>query len=183
MLKTGYIIIVCAFLVLSCKEKNNTALLFEKELDTGWQFNREGSSEMHPATVPGCVHTDLLSIGLIEDPFTGENEKKLQWIEKEIWEYSCRFMLDPSTLNSYKHYELVFDGLDTYAKVYLNNRQILTADNMFRVWTVDCSDLLKETNDIRIEFLPADSINSLKESEYPCKLPDKRAFTRKAPYQ
>ncbi|MGJ6963976.1 glycosyl hydrolase 2 galactose-binding domain-containing protein, partial [Streptosporangium sp. G11] len=29
------------------------------------------------AAVPGCVHTDLLAAGLIEDPFLDDNENRL----------------------------------------------------------------------------------------------------------
>ena len=32
--------------------------------------------------------------------------------------------------------ELVFEGLDTYADVYLNDECILKADNMFRRWSI-----------------------------------------------
>ncbi|WP_423828569.1 glycosyl hydrolase 2 galactose-binding domain-containing protein, partial [Staphylococcus aureus] len=38
-------------------------------LHQGWQFRRAGEGAWHRATVPGCVHTDLLANGLIEDPF------------------------------------------------------------------------------------------------------------------
>ena len=47
-----------------------------------------------PATVPGCVHTDLLAAGKIGDPFYRLNEKDQQWIENESWEYRTTF---PST--------------------------------------------------------------------------------------
>src|SRR3546814_10191085 len=33
-----------------------------------------------PATVPGVVHTDLLTAGLITDPFVDDAESTLQWI-------------------------------------------------------------------------------------------------------
>ena len=38
---------------------------------------------------------------------------------------------------------LEFKGLDTHADVYLNDWQILTADNMFRGWTADVKNVLK----------------------------------------
>ena len=57
------------------------------ELDSGWQFREAGSdSDWMPASVPGCVHTDLLSAGVIPDPFFGENEKDLQWIEEKEYD-------------------------------------------------------------------------------------------------
>src|SRR6058998_413501 len=36
---------------------------------TGWQFREVGKDKWYPATVPGCVHTDLLNNRLIDDPF------------------------------------------------------------------------------------------------------------------
>ena len=40
-----------------------------------------------PATVPGCVHTDLLAHGLIPDPYLDDNENRLQWIGRTDWVY------------------------------------------------------------------------------------------------
>lgn len=49
--------------------------------------------------------------------------------------------------------ELHFHGLDTYANVYLNDQLIVEADNMFRIWSVDVSDKLKDgKNELKIVF-------------------------------
>src|SRR5207244_12280997 len=58
---------------------------------TGWQFREAGKDTWYPASVPGCVHTDLLNNKLIDDPFYRDNEKKLQWIGKTDWEYRTTF--------------------------------------------------------------------------------------------
>src|ERR671935_616226 len=60
-------------------------------LHTGWKFREAGKGEWRAATVPGCVHTDLLANRLIEDPFYRDNEPKLQWIGKTDWEYQTTF--------------------------------------------------------------------------------------------
>ena len=39
------------------------------------------------ATVPGCVHTDLLAAGLIEDPWVGLAESAQHWIGACDWTY------------------------------------------------------------------------------------------------
>ena len=57
------------------------------ELNRDWKFRQADKNEWHPATVPGCVHTDLLANKLIEDPFFRDNEKRQQWIGKTDWEY------------------------------------------------------------------------------------------------
>ncbi len=50
-------------------------------VDTGWRFREAGKDKWYPASVPGCVHTDLLDNKLIDDPFYRDNEQKLQWIQ------------------------------------------------------------------------------------------------------
>ena len=106
-------------------------------LDHGWQFRQvaaagqQSESGWMPATVPGDVHLDLLANKKIPDPFYRDNESKLQWIEKESWEYRVSFDVTPALL-ARSNVDLVFDGLDAAAQVYVNGVQLLTADNMFR---------------------------------------------------
>ena len=45
-----------------------------------------------PATVPGCVHTDLLQNGIIENFFEQDHARALQWIETEGWMYTAIFI-------------------------------------------------------------------------------------------
>ncbi|HLE64261.1 MAG TPA: glycoside hydrolase family 2 protein, partial [Pyrinomonadaceae bacterium] len=139
---------------------------------------------------PGCVHIDLLNNKLIDDPFYRDNEQKLQWIGKTDWEYQTTFNVAPGILER-DHIDLVFEGLDTYADVFLNNEVLLNADNMFRTWRTDCKRLLRAgANTLRIHFhspinkvlpliaklnyqLPAGNDQGEKTSPH----------TRKAPYQ
>jgi beta-mannosidase len=159
------------------------------QINAGWQFREAGKTDWHNATVPGCVHTDLLANKLIDDPFYRDNEKKLQWIDKKDWEYRTTFKVTQQTL-ARANVELVFEGLDTYAQVYLNERLVLSADNMFRTWRVDAKQALQAgDNTLRIVFrspineimpvmaklnyqLPASNDQGEKTSP----------FTRKAPY-
>ena len=159
-------------------------------LKANWKFREVGKESWYPATVPGCVHTDLLVNRLIDDPFYRDNEQKQQWIGKTDWEYQTHFAVTRDVLDR-EHLELVFQGLDTYAEVYVNGTLILNADNMFRLWRVDCKRLLKiEDNTLRVRFrspineilplmakmkyqLPAANDQGEKTSPY----------TRKAPYQ
>lgn len=112
-----------------------------------WTFKACEDQEWLPAHVPGCVHTDLLKLGKIPDPFYGTNEKEVQWVDKKDWEYRTEFDVNEALL-SQQHLELVFDGLDTYADVYVNEQHVLSADNMFRVWTVDVKSVVKANGNI-----------------------------------
>ncbi|WP_426688694.1 beta-mannosidase [Rhodanobacter ginsengiterrae] len=120
-------------------------------LTTGWRFRlAPGSSAVraHPqalawrsAHVPGSVQTDLLAAGAIGEPFDRDNEAQLQWIGLADWQYQLPLTVDAATLQ-HDHVELVFDGLDTFADVSLNGRELLAADNMFRRWRLPVKDLL-----------------------------------------
>src|SRR6267154_90588 len=103
---------------------------------TGGQFREAGKDKWSPASVPGCVHTDLLNNKLIDDPFYRDNEKKLQWIGKTDWEYQTTFNVTAEMLGR-TNLELVFEGLDTYANVFLNDEPLIGTDNMFRTWRLD----------------------------------------------
>jgi beta-mannosidase len=121
-------------------------------LDAGWEFHQVKDADWHPAQVPGCVHTDLLRNKLIPDPFYRDNEAKLQWIENADWEYRSTITATPALLR-HRNLQLVFEGLDAYAEVWLNDTQVLTADNMFREWRVDVKPYLKAgANTLRVVF-------------------------------
>jgi beta-mannosidase len=127
-------------------------------LDHGWQFRQitAGAEQKEngwlPATVPGDVHLDLLANKKISDPFYRDNESKLQWIEQESWEYRLSFEVAPALL-ARANVDLVFDGLDAAAQVYVNDTQVLSADNSFRIWRVPVKGRLRAgKNLLRVVF-------------------------------
>src|SRR6478752_3436280 len=69
------------------------------------------------ASVPGCVHTDLLAAGLIPDPYLDDNENRLTWIGRADWAYATTFTWDGTGAD---RADLVCAGLDTVATVELN---------------------------------------------------------------
>ncbi|HWK31282.1 MAG TPA: hypothetical protein VNR20_04265, partial [Terriglobales bacterium] len=130
----------------------------EKLLHSNWRFRAISPDaapqfkEWHTATVPGVVQTDLLANKLIPDPFYQTNEAGLQWIGLTDWEYESHFDVDAASAGR-QHQELVFDGLDTFAEVYLNDTKVLDADNMFRTWRVDVKKQVRPgDNVLRIVF-------------------------------
>jgi len=172
-------VLFSGYLISGAQDKRLTI----SEIDKGWQFRQEGNDQWYPATVPGCVHTDLLANKLIEDPFYRTNEKSLQWIEKENWEYQTVFDV-PSDILKKKNIELYFKGLDTYAEVTLNGKIIVIADNMFREWRADCKNILqKKQNLLYIKFKSPVIMDSLKQLKNGYPMPGgPSAFSRKAPY-
>ena len=141
-----------------CAVTNENAFSVDKnqmvkvEIRDHWMFQQENHGTRYPAEVPGCIHTDLMRNKLIPDPFVGTNEESLQWIGEKNWIYATTFDIQVEILNK-ETIELVFNGLDTYAEVTLNDSLILKADNMFRIWRIDCRRLLREqANHIIVRF-------------------------------
>jgi beta-mannosidase len=146
-----------------------------------WLFKKGGDAEWFSAKVPGTVHTDLLHNNLIHDPFVGANEKQLQWIENEKWIYKTDFIISKEELQN-STIELIFDCLDTYAKVYVNGEKVLSADNMFRTWEINVKNRLKiGTNTLEIHFESASKIGKEEAQKLTYTLPEnERVFVRKA---
>lgn len=148
-----------------------------------WKFVKEGDTNWLPASIPGTIHTDLFQNKIIPDPFFGANEKKLQWIEEENWIYQTGFSISEAEL-SRQNIVMQFDGLDTYATVFLNGTKILDADNMFRIWKVDVKKTLKiGKNELKIVFASAVKRAKDEAKKLPYILPgDEKVFARKAQY-
>ena len=126
--------------------------MYHQNLSGQWKFHQLGEKEWLPATVPGGVHTDLLALGKIPDPFVADNEKKVQWIGETDWEYRYEFKVAPEVLKDAKQF-LVCDGLDTLAEVSLNGKLLGKTDNMYRQWNWDVTGALKkDVNELVIIF-------------------------------
>lgn len=122
------------------------------DLSGVWEFRQCGSGLWQEASVPGCVHTDLMALGLIDDPYYGRSEKELQWIGEKDWEYRKTFVVSGEELAS-DNICLVLESVDTYAEIFVNGRKAGVCDNMFRTWRFDVKDFLKEGgNELLLKF-------------------------------
>ncbi|MFA6832934.1 MAG: glycoside hydrolase family 2 protein, partial [Bacteroidaceae bacterium] len=120
--------------------------------DCKWEFKQVGKGEWMSAKVPGTVHQDLIDHDLLPDPFYGLNENKVQWVENEDWAYRTSFNITDNEMN-YQGAILNFEGVDTYADIYLNGALIKRTDNMFVGYTIPVKDFLrKEENNLQILF-------------------------------
>jgi beta-mannosidase len=117
-----------------------------------WTFRQLGRDEWLPAQVPGGVHTDLLAVGRIPDPFVADNEKRVQWVAESDWEYRRTFDVDEELLAEDRVW-LVCDGLDTLAEGTLNGQPVGESADMFRRYSWEVKSLLREgRNELHFVF-------------------------------
>jgi len=121
-------------------------------LTGAWEFRQAGTADWLHASVPGGVHTDLLALGRIPDPFVGDNEKRVSWVAEADWEYRRYFTPAPEIF-ALPQIWLVCDGLDTLATVSLNGKVLGRAENMYRQYRWDIKPLLLAgENELLIAF-------------------------------
>lgn len=135
------LLVLFGTILFSCSTEKSNFNSFK--INDNWFFKAVNDSAWLKATVPGYVHTDLRDNDIIDDPFYRLNEHDVQWIDKRDWEYKTTFNIDKRILDK-NVIELEFNGLDTYANIYLNDQLILKTDNMFISWVIGCKDYLKE---------------------------------------
>lgn len=131
--------LLCCCSMAYAQSNDNSEVL---TLHAGWEFSQAGTEQWRPAQVPGTVHQDLIHHSLIPNPFYGINEQKIQWVENEDWEYRTVFTATDAQLKR-DDAQLTFEGLDTYADVYLNGALLLKADNMFVGYTIPVKQYLR----------------------------------------
>lgn len=131
--------LLCCCSMAYAQSNDNSEVL---TLHTGWEFSQVGTEVWRTAVVPGTVHQDLIHHNLIPNPFYGTNEQKIQWVENEDWEYRTAFTITADQLKR-DDAQLTFEGLDTYADVYLNGALLLKADNMFVGYTIPVKQYLR----------------------------------------
>lgn len=138
-------------------------------IDKNWVFkqaDKETSEFLSVAQFPTNVHLDLIHHGIIQDPFIGKNERDVQWVGEKAWIYKTTFAT-PQVHGS--KVVLVFHGLDTYATVILNGKEILKTEDMFIPERVDVTRILRgdSNNELEITFDSAWLIGKKIVEKYP----------------
>jgi len=159
-----------------------------------WDFREAGTDKWFPASVPGNIVSDLKTERKITDLFYGYNDLSVKYLETKDWEYRGRFFVDEKSASGNQRLILCFNGLDTYASVYLNENLILTSDNMFIGHEIDITSNLiyNQENELQIYFESPIKVEKkrlqqlgylpLCLNEYAPKPERTRVFSRKAPF-
>ncbi|MEY3398743.1 MAG: exo-beta-D-glucosaminidase, partial [Bacteroidota bacterium] len=150
--------------------------------DWEWEYSESEAGKWLPAVVPGLIHQSLMANQVIPDPRIGTAEKDVQWVGEKDWVFRTRHFEVQEDVLSRQHVEMIFDGLDTYAEVFLNGKKILESDNAFRTWKADVKPFLQhKRNVLEIKFRSPVRVGEekLKLYDYPIPGDGLRAVTRK----
>lgn len=93
--------------------------------------------------VPSTVYETLLAKDLMPDPFYRDNELAATKLMENDFAYETEFSLKNTDREADRLF-LRFDGIDTLADVWLNDRLLGSADNMNRVWEYDITSEVKD---------------------------------------
>lgn len=132
------------------------------------------------AKVPGDVHSALIERNIIENPYFGHNDAKSRWIEQKEWWYRTSFDYVIEEGSEEKH-ELIFEGLDTFATVFLNGLEIGSTDNALMAHSFDVTRVIRSGwNSIAVKFDPLYLHNKNKEQFQWSSYTKERPWLRKA---
>ena len=175
------LLILLPLLLTSCQSINHE---ISQLLNQGWNLKTDTLGIDLQVNLPSEAHADLYAAGLIPHPYgEGDEEQQLQWIPQHQWDYSLKFDIDNKVWNQ-DNIDLIFNGLDTYADVWLNGEKILHSDNMFVRYEKDVKNLLKKRdNELKVRFYPFDTQRDSLIGTYRLRFPEKYAVMRKAAYQ
>ncbi len=102
-------------------------------------------------TVPGNFELDMQRAGLIPDPFFGKNPLELRKYEnRHLW-YATEFDYDG---NDPQQAYLLFEGVDTFADIYLNGVLVGSCDNMLISHEYHAQGIKNGKNEILVHIKP-----------------------------
>jgi len=124
-----------------------------------WQFKQYPTSarrmrdldtaDWYTATIPNSIFINLIEAGQIDQVEMHSCPEKFNWISEEPWVFKKIFDAPPEFFDCDRR-ELVFDGLDTIASIWLNDKLIGKTDNMFIPFRIDVTEHLKSKNNTLI---------------------------------
>ena len=121
-------------------------------LNGTWRMRACGEAESYAAQVPGSVLSALLDAGAVPDPYDRMNEYEVRDLFYKDYEFERTISVDEETL-AFPYTDLVCQGLDTLATIYINDTMVCTTNNMHRTYRIPVRDYLKcGENQIRIVF-------------------------------
>ena len=114
---------------------------FELGTENAGSIAADTGSDWIDVAAPGDTYLALIDAGRIDHPFQQRHESGATWVRDKEWWWRTEFEAD-ACVNSNEQVRLVFEGLDTFAEIYLDGSLVGRTDNMFRTYKFDIGDRL-----------------------------------------
>ncbi len=95
----------------------------------------DGGDGWMQVSAPGDTYLGLVKAGRLPHPWRGRAETEAAWVRDREWWWRTEFAAPES--GGDEAVALVFEGLDTFAAIYLDGEEIGRSDNMFRQVELD----------------------------------------------
>jgi beta-mannosidase len=167
-------------------------------LDSQWQFKEFppsarrmrdlDSGDWLDATVPSSIFTCLIRNGIVSEQELISTPEQFACVSEKNWVFRKEFDVPPGLLDK-DRIEIIFEGLDTVAHIWLNEKLIGKTENMFIEHRFDIKPYLKQSgNTLCVKLVsPLEHTNRLLHRYGKlgdCHLRDPRSvYLRKAAYQ
>lgn len=150
-----------------------------KKLDGEWQLvgtSPEGNITEFCAHVPGNTLKAVLEANPDFDVFYRDNAEQVQIYEKYDWVYTKTFEFEKNKCK----YNIVFERLDTYCDVYLNDKHIAYCDNGFIEHRFDVTQALQNGENVLKVYIysPVKTAEGRKSRAF-CAFSGDRLYTRR----
>ncbi len=153
MLKKNFIFFILLAILFSCNYKKEN---LPKKQVLFWDYSDSINAKVwDPAKTPGSIHIALANnLFLAKNFYFDHYTKKIAWLSHKNWFYKTSFNLDEQTYKN-KQIWLLFPGLDTYTRIYINGKQIAQTNDFFKSYYFDIKKYLKPgKNQIIVQFYP-----------------------------
>lgn len=120
--------------------------------------------------LPGDVHSALLDVDLIPDPYFGDNEQAVMWASEVPWSVSKTFDVAPDMVDGFL--TLTLSEVDCIATIRLNGETIGDTDNQFIRYDFDVTGKVRPgENELTIDFAVARDVAKQKHDAHPFEIP------------
>ena len=120
----------------------------------GWELREAGTEEWIDAIVPGTVLTSLVAAGIYPDPYYGLNNLAIpDDLCRKDWWYRTELPLTEELL-SRKRLELLFEGINYRADVWLNGVRLGRIDGAFARGRFDITPISRKENTLEVHIYP-----------------------------
>lgn len=139
------------------------------DLSADWQLTSKDAPISSPVEVrgnewirvayPTSVQMAHFKAGKLGDPYKHLNAREHEKLEQKIWYYKKEFHLPAQAKNN--HILLNFDGIDYFAKVWLNGKLLGTHSGIFGGPVIDVSEEVTygDNNELLVEVISANYQN------------------------